>query len=92
MFNHVIEEEFEETKVVIRSRTSKDRQRNDHKKDERTNNEVQNTTQETKDRATRTPPNTGGELMCSGRVNSFFPTSYNPARVAPVTNPVIRHI
>jgi hypothetical protein len=30
----------------------------------------------TKDRVTRTPLQTGGELMCSGRVNSSCSTSY----------------
>jgi len=29
---------------------------------------MQNTTEKTKDRATRTPLKTGGELRCSGRV------------------------
>jgi hypothetical protein len=36
----------------------------------RTNNDLQNITQKTKDRATRTSLKAGGELMCSGRVNS----------------------
>ena len=35
------------------------------KKDKMTNNEPQNITQETKDRVTRTPLKTGGELRCS---------------------------
>ena len=39
--------------------------------DKRTNNDLQNTTQKTKDRATRTLLNTGGELRFSGRVSSF---------------------
>jgi len=34
----------------------------------RTNNDLQNSKQKTKDRATRTPLKTGGELRCSGRV------------------------
>jgi len=37
--------------------------------DKMTNNNLPNTTQKTKDRATRTPLNIGGELMCPGRVN-----------------------
>ena len=35
-----------------------------------TNNDIQNITEKTKDRVTRTPLKTGGELMCSGRVSS----------------------
>jgi hypothetical protein len=37
----------------------------------------QSTTQKTKDRVTRTPIKTGGELRCSGRVGSSCSTSYN---------------
>ena len=50
-------EDLEDTKRVIRIRKSKkNRQRNGQKKkDKRTNNDLQNTTQKTKDRATRTP-------------------------------------
>jgi len=39
------------------------------KKYKRTNNDQQNT-HKIKDRATRTPPKTGDELRCSGRVGS----------------------
>jgi len=47
---------FENTKGLIRIRKSKDRQHNDQKeKGQSTNNDSQNTTQKTKDRATRTP-------------------------------------
>jgi hypothetical protein len=51
------QEEFEDTKEVIRFRKSKkNRQHNDQKKTEkRTNNDLQNITQKTKDRVTRTP-------------------------------------
>ena len=38
----------------------------------RMSNDLQNTTEKTKDRATRTPLKTGGDLMCSGRVNWFL--------------------
>ena len=56
-------EEFEDTKGVIRIRKSKkDRQHNGQKRDKRTNNDLQNTTQKTKDRVTTTPLKTGGEL------------------------------
>ena len=59
-------EEFEDTKGVIRIRTSKDRQHNGQKKKEKkTNNDLQNITQKTKDRVTQTPLKTGGELRCS---------------------------
>jgi hypothetical protein len=56
----------------------------------RTNNELQNTTLKTKDGATRTQLKTGGELMCSGRVNSSCSTNVI-RRVTLVTNPVIRY-
>ena len=45
-------------------------------------------TYKTKDRVTRTPLRTGGELRCSGRVRSFCSTS-GTRRVNLVTNPVI---
>jgi hypothetical protein len=41
----------------------------------RTNNDMQNTTQKTKERSKRTPLKTGGELICSGRVSSSCSTS-----------------
>jgi hypothetical protein len=47
-------------------------------------------TYKTKDRVTRTPLKTGGELMCSRRVRSSFSTS-DIRRVNLVTNPVISH-
>jgi hypothetical protein len=43
-----------------------------------------------KDRITRTPLKTGGELRCSERVSSFYSTS-DTRRVNLVTNPVISH-
>ena len=47
-------------KEVIRSiKSKKDRQHNDQKKAQRTNKDLQNTTQKTKNRATRTPLQTG---------------------------------
>ena len=45
-------------------------------------------TYKTKDRVTRTPLKTGGELRCSGRVSSSCSTS-GTRRVNLVTNPVI---
>jgi hypothetical protein len=44
----------------------------------------------TKDRVTRSPLKTGGELMCPGRVSSVCSTS-DTRRVNLVTNPVISH-
>jgi len=40
-----------------------------------TNNDLQNITQKTKDRVTRTPLKSGGELQCSGRISSSRSTS-----------------
>ena len=47
-------------------------------------------THKTKDRVTRIPLITGGELGCSGRVRSFCSTS-GTRRVNLVTNPVVSH-
>jgi len=41
-------------------------------KRKRTNNDLQNTTQKNKDRATRTPLKTGSERSCSGRKSTFI--------------------
>jgi len=50
------QEEAGDTKGVIRIRIVKDRQPyGQKKKDKRTNNDLQNTTQKTTDQATRTP-------------------------------------
>jgi len=54
--------------------------------DKRTTNDQQNTTQKTKDRATRTPLKTGDQLMCSGRVGSSCFNS-DTRRVTVATNP-----
>ena len=52
--------------------SKKDRQHNGQKK--RNNNDKQNIAQKTKDRATRTPLQTVGEVRCSGRVGSSCST------------------
>ena len=52
---------FEDTKVVIRSRKSQTMQCAERKKDKRAKNDLQNTTQKTKDRATRTQLKSGDE-------------------------------
>ena len=55
VLNPLLEEKFEDTKDVIRSCESKDREHNGRKKkDERTNNDLQNITQKSEDRATQT--------------------------------------
>jgi hypothetical protein len=56
-----MKEKFEVTKWVIRSRKSKDRTYNGKKKkkDTWTNNNLQNTTQKTNDRATQAPLKSG---------------------------------
>ena len=59
-------------------------------KRKRTNNDLQNTTQKTKDLAKRTPQKTGSVLRCSGMVSSSTSTC-GTRRVTLVTNPVISH-
>ena len=80
---------FDNTKGVIRIRKSKkNRQHNgQNKKDKRTNNDLQNKTQKTKDRATRTPLKIECELGCPGRVNSSCSTC-GTRRFTLVTNPL----
>jgi len=58
------------------------------KKDKRTNNDLQNTSQKTKDRSIRIPRITRGKLMYSGRVNS---DTSDTRRVTLITNPMINH-
>jgi hypothetical protein len=89
---HSLCEEFGDIKGVIRIRKSKkDRQHNGPKKrDKRTNNNLQNTTQKTKDWAAGASIKPRGELRCSGPVNRFCSTS-GTRRVTLVTNPVTSH-
>jgi len=63
-------EDFEDTKVVIRIRKSQNRNHNDKKvqKDHKKKRSTKHT-HETKDRVTRIPLKTEGELRCSGRVS-----------------------
>ena len=62
---------FEDTKWVIIISKSKTRKHNGQKKqDKRTNNDLQNITHKTKDRVTRIPTKTWGELRCPGKENS----------------------
>ena len=66
-----MDEEFEDTKGVIRIRILKNRQHNGQK--EKVQKDKQRSTKHThntEDRVTRTPLKTGGKLRCSGRVCS----------------------
>ena len=85
-------EKFEYTKGVIRICISKNeiQYNGQMKKDKRTNNDLQNITQKTKDQATRTTIKTGDGRGCSGRVISSFSTC-GIRRVTLVTNPLISH-
>ena len=68
------QEKFEYTKGVIKSRKSKkNRQYNDQRK--RTNNDLQNTTHKTKNRATRTPLKT--QMRLEGKLNIWYPSLYS---------------
>ena len=57
----------------------------------RTKNDLQNTTQKTRVRATWAPLRTGGELRCSRRVSSFCSTGDTRHCVTLVTNTRINH-
>ena len=86
----VFKEEFENTKGVVRIRKSKkyrQRKRKEVQTKEKGQKEKQRSikhTQKTKDLVTRTPLKTGGELRCSGRLNSSCSTN-GTRRVNPVT-------
>jgi hypothetical protein len=67
----VLEEEFEDTKEVIRIRKSKDRQHNGQK------NKQRSTKHTHKDRVTRTPLKTGGELIWCKRSSFKMGNYYN---------------
>ena len=77
--------------LKIPNRNSTNRQHNDQKKkDKRTNSDLLNITQQTKDQATRMPLKTSGELRCSEKINSSC-SACGTRRVTLVTNPVINH-
>ena len=76
-------EEFKDTKGVIRTRESKDRQHNDQKKKDKQRSTGH--TLKTKDRVTRTDLQIKDELRCSGMVSSSCSTS-GTRRVNLVTN------
>jgi hypothetical protein len=67
------QEEFEDTKGIIRICISKDRQHNGQKKKDKQRSTKH--THKTIDRVTRTPLKTGGELRSSERVSSSCSTS-----------------
>ena len=75
------EEEFEDTKGLVRIRISREnRQHNDRKKKyKRTKQRSKKHTHKTKDRVTRTPLKTGSELRCSGRVRQFLFHKWHPS-------------
>ena len=67
-----MQEEFEDTKVVIRIRILKKNRQNNGQKNKIQKDKQRSTkhTHKTKDRVTRTPLKTGGEFSCSGMVGS----------------------
>ena len=75
-----MKEEFEDTKGVIRIHKSKKDRQHSGQKEKKTNNDLQDITHTTKDRVTRTPIKTGGELMCSGRVFEVTNLTYYNSR------------
>jgi hypothetical protein len=85
-----LQEEFEDTKGAIRICISKNRQHTGQKKVQKDKQRSTKHAYKTKDRVTRTPLKTGGELRCSGRVGRSCSTSHT-RRVKLVTNPVISH-
>jgi len=76
------QEEFEDTKGVIRIHISKVKRQHKCQKKKAQKDKQRSTkhTYKTKDQVTRTPLKTGGELRCSGRVgNSWFSNITNVA-------------
>jgi hypothetical protein len=78
MSNQIPYTEEEQTTQWPKEKVQKDKQRSTKH------------TYKTKDRETRTPLKIGGELRCSGRLNSSCTTS-DYRRVNVVKNPVINH-
>ena len=83
---------LEDSKGVFRICISKkDRQHNGQKKMyKRTNNDLQNTTQKTTDRATGTPLKSVGQLSCSWRISSSCSTC-GARNLTLVTDSVVSH-
>ena len=82
-------EKFEDTKGAITSRKWKDRQCNGQKN--RTNNDIQNITQKTKDGAPLTSLKNRGWTRVLRNNNSFWTTTCGTCHVTLVTNLVISH-
>jgi hypothetical protein len=85
IYNDAFQEEFKDTKGLIRIRKSKKGRHHNgkKKKGKRTNNDLQNKTHKTKDQETRTP-------QSSGMVSSSCFTTVTH-RVTLATIPVISH-
>ena len=79
-------ERLEDSEEVIITRLHR-QYRGQNKKDNRTNNHLQNITQKTKDRARRTSLKTMGEHRCSGMVCSSCSTC-DTHRITLLTNPI----
>ena len=82
-----MQEEFEDTKRVIKIR----KQTTQWQKEKKVQNDKQRSTKHThttKDRVIRSPLKTGVELRCSGRASSSCPTNIT-RRVNLVINPAI---
>jgi Fic family protein len=87
---NLFQEEFEDTKGIIRIRKSKNRRYNGQKKKyKRTNNDLQNIHIKLKIEK-HEPIKTRGELRCPGRVSKSCSTS-DSRRVDLATNPVISY-
>jgi hypothetical protein len=69
----LLQEEFKDTKGVIRIRISKNRQHNGQEKKDKQRSTKH--THKIKDRVSRTPLKTGGELKCTGMGSSSCSTS-----------------
>jgi hypothetical protein len=82
----VLKKSLKIPKLVIRSRKWKKYRQ--HERGKMRNNDLQSTTQKTKDQTTRTQLKTGDELRCSGRVGSSCSNS-GTRRATIVTKPVI---
>ena len=85
----VLQDEFEDSKEVIRIRKS-NKNRPQKEKVQRDKQRSTKHTHKTKDRVIQTPLKTGGELRWSGKVSSSYSTS-GTCRFNLVTNPVTSH-
>jgi phage repressor protein C with HTH and peptisase S24 domain len=82
-----LEEEFEDTRGVIRIEEEQTTQWSKEKGQKDKQRSTKHT-HKTTDRVTQTPLQTGGELMCSERTDSSCSTS-GTSRVNLITNPMI---